>query len=210
VKYFDVLTTEELVARAKFLSVDPENVPRINFVDPYGNLEVIQEKFDIVISSHSIEHQPDLVVHLQKVERLLKPGGMYFVLVPDKRYIFDHFIPETSIADVLSKNLQGVTNHSLKSVIEHRAMTTHNDPARHWAGDHGMPYENFAQRARDAMAEFDKAQGQYIDVHASYFTSESFTIIMNCLRHMEMTGFSVLRNYHTRIGQNEFLVILQK
>ena len=95
-----------------------------------------------VFSSHCIEHQPDLVRHLQEVANLLEPDGAYFLLIPNKLYCFDHFIAETSVADVMLAHHLGHRVHTLASVIEHRALTTHNDPSRHWLGDHADPTTN--------------------------------------------------------------------
>ena len=68
---------------------------------------------------------------------MLLPGGCYVIIIPDKRYCFDHFINETTIADVVNMNVNKVKNHSVKSVIEHRGLTCHNDSVRHWNNDHG-------------------------------------------------------------------------
>lgn len=210
VKYFDVLTTEQLIRRAKDLNGNIENVPHIHYVQPEGDLDIIDEQFDIIISSHSIEHQPDLIDHLQKVERLLKPGGFYFCLIPDKRYCFDHFIPETTIADVVSKHRNRLRVHSFKSVVEHLCLTTHNDATRHWKGDHGTYCADFDNRYQKAVALYESANGAYIDVHASYFTPSSFSELMARLNEVAFTNLSVVRNYHTRLNQLEFYVIMQK
>ncbi len=73
-------------------------LPNIHFVSPTGNLEIVNECFDVVLNSHCIEYQPNLITHLNHIESILNPGGYYFVLEPDKRYCFDHFIPESSLA----------------------------------------------------------------------------------------------------------------
>jgi SAM-dependent methyltransferase len=91
VSYFDVLSEEALVARASCL--DPSGVPHIEYVSPTSDLSIVDRRFDVVISSHCLEHQVDLIGHLKEVGHLLLPGGAYFLLVPDKRYCFDHFIP---------------------------------------------------------------------------------------------------------------------
>lgn len=210
VKYFDVLNTEQLIARAQELNYPVEKVPHIHFVDPKGDLSIVNEKFDAIVSSHNIEHQPDLIDHFQKVERVLNPGGLYFCLVPDKRYCFDHYMPGTTVADVITRHVDRLKVHYLKSVIEHRALTTHNDPERHWNGDHGPKYSNTAARITDAIAEFDRAAGGYVDVHAHHFTPDIFSGIMEVLYEMKYTSFKILRNYHTRRNQSEFFVIMQK
>jgi len=210
VKYFDVLNHNELVERAKELNYPVEQVPYIHFTDPKGDLSVINEKFDAVVSSHNIEHQPDLIDHLRKVENLLNAGGLFFCLIPDKRYCFDHFLPETTIADIVMRHKEKRNTHYLKSVIEHLALTTHNDPKRHWDGDHGPQYHDVANRVNAAIKEYEEANGNYIDVHAHYLTPNTFPEIIKGLNELHYTGLHVVRTYHTRRYQNEFFVIMEK
>lgn len=138
VKYFDVLDVDALKERAKKHNRKNNNVPKkIHYVEPTGNLNIVNEKFDIVFSSHVIEHQPDLVRHLRNVERILNDGGLYILIIPDKRYCFDYYRPITSLSDVLAAFVNKNSLHTAKSLIEEYCLTTHNDAVRHWNGDHG-------------------------------------------------------------------------
>lgn len=129
-KFFDVLPGELLKLRASSLSDrNPATVPNIDYHSPTGDLTIVQEKFALVASSHSIEHAPDLVQHLKQIEQLLETGGCYAALIPDCRYCFDHYLSESNIAEVLEAHFEGRKTHTLASVIEHRALTTHNDSA---------------------------------------------------------------------------------
>ena len=210
VKYFDVLNHDELVARASTIGASPKNVPVIEFVDPNGNLDVINELFDVVVSSHCIEHQPDLIGHLQKVENLPRPGALFFLLIPDKRYCFDHFVPPTTIADLIERNAMSAKTHSLKNVIIHRALTTHNDPVSHWEGYHGFEFNDFEKRVNAAIEEFKSANGAYIDVHASFFTPDTFSDLINTINELNLVTLKIIRNYHTKRNQFEFFVIMEK
>ncbi len=79
VKYFDVLDHAGLVKKANsdpsyFEQVSAASllqIPTIHFVDPHGDMSNIEEKFDIVFSSHNIEHQVYLIKHLQQVSNIL-------------------------------------------------------------------------------------------------------------------------------------------
>jgi SAM-dependent methyltransferase len=203
VRYLDALDTDALRARA---SERPgrvaERVPDIDYV---GGLEDVPDRFDVVLSSHAIEHQPDLVRHLQAVEAVLRPGGVYVLIVPDRRYCFDHFLPDSTVAGVLGAYVERRTRHTLQSVIEHRALTTHNDTLRHWLGDHGTP--RFG-RVPLALDEYATADGAYIDVHAWYFTPESFASILRRLAKLSLTHLAT-QVYDTPYGRNEFCAILQ-
>jgi SAM-dependent methyltransferase len=209
-KYFDVLSREVLIERAASLDIHDSDVPDINFVSSTGDLTIVDKDFDFILSSHCLEHQPDLVTHLQNVERLLRPGGRYFLLVPDQRYCFDHFIAESTLAGVLAAYEERRTLHTLESVLEHRVLTTHNESHRHWAHDHGVYLEDYVARTRAALEEYRSAAGSYIDVHAWYFTPANARVVLSALRALELTQLEIERLYPTRMGANEFWLVLRK
>jgi SAM-dependent methyltransferase len=207
--HFDVLDREGLRRRARTLGLPEERVPEIHYVGDGGDLGSVDRTFAVVFSSHCIEHQPDLVHHLQQVEKLLEPGGSYRLLIPDKNYCFDHYLPESTIAQVLDAHRSRLRRHTLASVIEHRALTTHNDPARHWRGDHGeQDPTTLARRVRAAVAEFEAARGGYVDVHAWQFTPESFRCICVLLNELGHTRLRPLAVHATPYGSNEFGAVL--
>jgi hypothetical protein len=211
VMYFDVLDREQLRSRARSLGLSDSQCPHIDFVSAVGDLSIINRKFDIVFSSHAVEHQPNLIKHFRDVASLLDPGGRYFLIVPDKRYSFDHFIAESTIADVLGAHLEGRVIHTASNVLEHRLLLTHNDPGRHWRGDHSdASCGQIVQNAHNAIREWETCFGQYIDVHAWKFTPESFRCIVSLLRQIGVTTFSVERIYSTTYGSIEFRAVLKK
>jgi len=208
VEYLDVLDADQLRIRAGQTGGAAAGVPDV--IHHVGDLDIVDRAYDAVLSSHAIEHQPDLVRHFQQVERILNPGGGYFLIIPDKRFCFDHFIAESTIADVLQAYEEQRRVHTLKSVIEHRALTVHNDHRRHWAGDHGNPERNRAARVQAALDEHAAAAGGYVDVHAWYFVPPSFRLIVNTLRELGLIGLEIAGLYHTARDRNEFCAILKK
>jgi hypothetical protein len=209
VRYFDVLGTDGLIERAKRLGLGYEKVPHIDYIDSTGDMSGISEKFDVIIGSHIVEHQPDLVRHLIHVRNLLSDNGFYFCIIPDKRYCFDHFIAESSIADVIDAHLSGRRVHTLASIIEHAALTTHNDSVRHWNGDHGGRPDD-AYRVRGGIEEYRAAEGRYLDVHAWQFTPNSFKAIINMLEALRYINLKLIRVYDTPYGGIEFYTILKR
>lgn len=207
--YFDIMDQEGLGARAVSIGRS-EQPPYIHYVSADGDLSVVDRRFGSIISAHCIEHTPDLIRHLQQVSNILLEGGHYFLVVPDKRYCFDHFMPESTIADVLEAHEERRTTHRLASLVEHYALTTHNDPARHWSGDHMIDnYEcRIAPRAGAAVQKFRSSIDKYIDVHAWQFTPESFRGLIRVLREMELTSLNPVRIYQTPRNRFEFTAIL--
>lgn len=209
VRYLDIMDAAALRARAEEVGLDTADCPdEIHYT---GNLGEIAERFDAVVSSHSVEHQPDLVQHLKDVADILTPSGRYYLIIPDKRYCFDALIPESTIANVLYAHEQKRTVHTLQSVIEHRAMVTHNDGEMHWSGEHGpFPPEEQARRVRLALAEYEAAAGGYLDVHAWYWTPETFRQTIGVVYHLGLADLLPVRVYQTPRPRFEFCAVLEK
>lgn len=214
VKYVDVLDGQGLYERALKIGRSVDTVPYIDYVIDDMDLSKVDSQFDIVISSHCIEHQPDLVDHLDSVSNLLSDEGRYFLLIPDMRFCFDRFQNASTIADVLDANQSKRRRHTLKSVIEHRALTTHNDSLVHWKTYINCPNQQHPTICTNAINlaidEYKNIGSAYLDVHAWYFTPYTFERIISILFNIKKIKLSVERLYQTRYGTNEFWVILKK
>jgi SAM-dependent methyltransferase len=49
---------------------------------PYHSLDELPDKVDAVLSSHTLEHVPDLEGELQRIHDVLKPGGTFIAHLP--------------------------------------------------------------------------------------------------------------------------------
>jgi hypothetical protein len=212
VKFFDLQTRDELVSDAQALYVQTATIPEIDYVSAEGNLDVVSEKFAVVVSSHNIGRQPNLIRHLQQVEALLASDGHLFCIVPDKRYTYDYFNPESTISSVLARyineNNTVITNDLLKATI----MRTHSDTARHWMGSHGNQYFDLENRFSELSRKYDAGGLLANDrnVQKTIFSPESFYKIIELLNELKLTAMKVVRMYPTLVGRSEFFVILQK
>lgn len=210
VRYFDVLSQDGLKARA---AIEPRRRPNrcpfIHYVSPTGNLSVVTDTFSSVFSSHCIEHQPDLVGHLREVGRLLLPGGHYYLIIPDKRFCFDHFISETSFEDILTA--KGRTHHTERKIEEHTRELTHNNNVLHWLGVHGhaSPDDPIARARHDDFLKRSRL-GEYVDVHAWQFTPSLFRDCMQRLYDAGEIPLQPLRVHNTGFAKIEFMAVLIK
>ncbi|MBR5912800.1 MAG: class I SAM-dependent methyltransferase [Selenomonadaceae bacterium] len=212
VKYFDVLDTETIRERARKVSPKFEGVPpKIHYVEPNGDMSIIKEKFDIVFSSHVIEHQPDLVRHLQNVGNILNDGGMYILVIPDKRYCFDHYRNETKFFEVIDAYVNENKSHTFKSVAESNCFRAHNNSFLHWIGVHGSN-ELKLKEFTDMLETY--AQGvkhrKYVNAHAWCFTPKVFNGIIEGLNKLNLINLKVHRLCHTIWGRFEFCCILER
>ena len=207
VAYFEVLDVEELRQRAREHKRNPNAVPEIDYVSPTGDLGIVDRHFSAVLSSHAIEHQPDLIRHLREVEALLQPGGRYYILAPDKRFSFDHFLPESTVEDVLAA--YGRRTHSAQAISDHFMMTTHNRRIMHWLGVHGKrgPNQSAQRRTQEALRAAEA--GRYVDVHAWIFTPESFHELITALHKLGKTRLEIEVLHDTGFPELEFFAVLR-
>jgi len=215
VRYFDVFDSAELQQRAAADPnpiVTPETVPKMDYFNRDGDISIITEKFTDVVSSHCLEHQPDLIDHLEKVYDLLDEGGRYTAFVPDKRFCFDHFSPYSAVGDVLQAAAEKRRRHILASVVHLIAGGTHNEAARHWKSDHADPeyHSAYAQRVVQALDIFRAADGDYIDCHAWRFTPDYFAEICSILFDLGHIRLRLTDIGDTRENTQEFSAIFIK
>jgi SAM-dependent methyltransferase len=212
VRYFDIAGREALIEKAKQLQYPITDAPIIDYVSPTGDMGIINDQFDQVFSSHCVEHQPDLVRHFSEVSRILRDDGSYFLIVPDKRFCFDHYLSESTIADVLGAHIEQRRLHYAKNVLEHLVLTTHNEPVRHWQGDHGLPVvqQQGLDCVKSAIDHVVKNVDIYLDTHAWHFTPNTFQDISSHLYQLGLSKLRVERIYNTPVGRFEFCVILSK
>ena len=62
---------------------------------------------DFVIGNHIIEHAQDPIKMIKTWIRVLRPGGVIFMTVPDKRLTFDKNRPSTSIEHLIRDHADG-------------------------------------------------------------------------------------------------------
>lgn len=239
VKYFGVEDAETLRKAADDMNRPFKNAPiKIHFVGENGNLSVVNEKFDIVFSAHVIEHCPDLVEHLQSVSKILNAGGLYVLIIPDKRYCFDYYHPESTISEVIDAFANGRKFPRLADVINFAYTRTHNAAVLHWLDYHGERYGYKRQPPVDADAQveimgeyffddgtdasFEKfshlverysealEHGSYISAHNWRFTPENFGYIINMLNQLNLVDLPIYRLCHTIWGRQEFIAMLEK
>src|SRR5262245_51434967 len=85
-EFADFRTTDELSELAKSLpGHNAAFVAPIRYDLRLGYDQIIH-KYDYIAASHVIEHVPDVIGWLRALHRLLRPSGVVFLVVPDKRF----------------------------------------------------------------------------------------------------------------------------
>ncbi|HED65122.1 MAG TPA: class I SAM-dependent methyltransferase [Planctomycetes bacterium] len=69
-------------------------------IDVYGTAErlpIASGRLDFLLSSHVLEHMPDTIRTLREWDRVVRPGGLVFAIVPHLERTFDAGRPITSV-----------------------------------------------------------------------------------------------------------------
>jgi SAM-dependent methyltransferase len=62
---------------------------------------------DFVVANHMLEHVEDPIAALQHQLRVLRPGGVLYLTLPDARYTFDASRERTTVEHLLRDNREG-------------------------------------------------------------------------------------------------------
>lgn len=212
--HLDHCSTEEL--RAKYGS-DPaaahliHRVQQVDFVAngvPIHTVVAADLRFDVVYSSHAIEHQVDLIGHLESVESLLAPGGRYIAVIPDFRCCFDVLRFPTVTGDVIAVHLARHNVHRRKQVFDCISRTVTVNPGRriHGADLLGARFSHALRSAWQAALECERDDAHYVDVHAWVFSPRSFELLLLELYLLGLTSLSV--TYVSPAYANQFCAVL--
>lgn len=211
VQVIDHVDREALRKKYGGFAVDIEAIEEVDFICVDNDfLAVVPEEshgsFDYIISSHMIEHTPNLIQYLRQMEKLLVPEGVLSLIVPDKRFCFDFFRPLSTTADVLYAEFQGRQRHSIRTAFEMEAYYTRYYDRDIWDDSShdlsGFTLLHTVERAYRAFSNLsDEPTGEYRDLHCWKFTPASFRLIILELQLLGKLGFSIKHLHPTEYGE---------
>ena len=148
--------------------------------------------YEWIVASHFIEKTADFVGFLIECEALLRMDGKLVLVVPDKRFCFDHFQNLTSTGDVLDALSLRRTRLSPGRIFDHHASAARKRGSFLWRkntfGHLRLIYNlDVAHHAWQQALHGEN----YIDVHNWYFTPQSFSLLIEDLRSLNLIGLSI-------------------
>jgi len=106
VRYVDRLSGREL--RAHYPELAGERLVEPDVLDDGERLARFADaSLDFVIANHFLEHCQDPIGALRSFARTLRPGGVLFLAVPDKRHSFDRERPVTPLEHLWRDHREG-------------------------------------------------------------------------------------------------------
>lgn len=175
----DRLPTAEL--HAAYPELEPANLADVDIVDDGERLETVAaDSQDFIVANHFLEHTEDpigtIAIHLDK----LKPGGVLFYAVPDKRYTFDHRREPTTVEHIVRDHEEGPDWSRREHYDEYGAAVLGDESQRK------LP--EFPERAEQFSRELERSRAS---IHPHTFTGASFlALLLECRRRFD-DGFEI-------------------
>jgi SAM-dependent methyltransferase len=178
--YLDWFTLEELRREHPRRQVD-RMVDPTHVVKDKRFADAIDERFDLIIANHVLEHIADPLTWLQQLRALIRPDGHLFLTVPDRRYTFDYLRPTSTVGHLLRAQAEDLQQPSYWQVFEAKYYYRPLKARDVWAGDLSK-LERRPRTIDEALAIAEQATHEYIDVHCHVFTADSFRQLMTDLQ----------------------------
>jgi predicted SAM-dependent methyltransferase len=106
VKYVDRMSVEDLYKH--YPELKPHPLVPVDIIDNAEKLLTIADgSQDFIIANHLLEHCQDPIGTLMVFERKLKPGGILYLAIPDKRETFDKCREITTLQHLINDHEQG-------------------------------------------------------------------------------------------------------
>lgn len=184
----------DMADRDGLIRQNPETVPaKIRLPDIIASAEdqspIQSESMDFVIACHVLEHLPNPLKALKEIYRVLKPGGVLYLSVPDKRYTFDSKRPVTPLSHVQRDYEVGATVES--------------------CDDHYREWIDFVESRKKTPVVRTVDQAKHYRIHFHVWTPDSIIEMLEFTANSLEAPFS-LADYYYRNGDTEVVYILKK
>lgn len=216
----DIYNTEQLkkVAREDeaLTQQHVENIEHVDFIGSAIDLDKLVERsnqlhsFDYVISSHNFEHLPNPIKFLKGCERVLRPGGIISMAIPDRRTCFDYFRPHSTTAGFIEAFLDERERPTLAQMFEMSALTArfHIDGAIEASGAISLdpakikPMHTLEGSYATWLDRHKRKDQSYVDTHCWAFTPASFELILRDIRYLGLIDLDIVEV--SKVNGNEF------
>lgn len=147
----------------------------VDFLSDARALPIADGTLDYLCSSHVLEHLPNPIAALHEWHRVLRPGGLLYLVVPDKRFTFDEPRAVTSVEHLLRDFQEGTTAADDAAHVDEFVFQTNWSILSPKTSAADRPHAQAAAKAR-YLRELE--QGLPIDIHYHTFTPESLDAVL--------------------------------
>jgi SAM-dependent methyltransferase len=199
VRYVDRMLTPDL--RREYPELAEWDLTEVDLVDDGELLRTIPaDSQDFIVANHFLEHTENPIGTIETHLGKLKPGGVLFYAVPDKRYTFDFRREPTAIEHMVGDYENGPEG-------------SRNQHYREWAGfviDEESPSVGTAEQAANPQWVIEKAKALEEDgysIHMHVWTQAEFLRLLLTCRERFENAFDIEASARSAI---EYIVVLRR
>jgi len=199
VRYVDRMMTDEL--RREYPELAEWDLTEVAVVDDGETLAtVVDESQDFIIANHFLEHTENPIGTIETHLSKLKPGGVLFYAVPDKRYTFDFRRPVTPIEEMIADYDEGPERSRAEHYDEWCRLVIDEESDSVGSAEQAASEEWVQRRARELEA------AKY-SIHMHVWTQAEFLRLILACRDRLGGAFDIEATAKRAI---EFIVVLRK
>ena len=218
IEYVDYTDTEGLRRQHQEATVRRPNIVDVSHVwQGSGSLADVcgRGDYDFVLASHVIEHVPNVLGWFNGIFGALRPGGVFNLAIPDRRYTFDIRRKESTLGEMVEAYHYAYVRPSIRQMFDHTLDASAVDPGTPWrsdfdlakiprySGDNALPLAN-------AQALKILSEDRYFDSHCWVFTPSTFLDRIEGAIQLGLFPFVFSDFAPTTKGSFEFHVSLRK
>jgi hypothetical protein len=210
VEYVDRASRADLAAwfADPIHDVDPADLVEVDHIwGEQSLLECVggQRAYDYLITSHVIEHVPDVFGWLGEIASVLRDGGLALFVVPDKRFTFDQDRRPSVSGDFVDAYVRRLRRPDTRQIFNHYYDTRHIGAA--------PPDEAEATGQARTVLELCRRvelSGEYIDGHCWVFTPRTILQALDLANRIGVLPFEIACLSATAPGDMEFFLALRR
>lgn len=188
VLYSDVLTPEQIDA----------SYPGSKHPDIVSNGEsfptIASSSLDFVIANHVLEHVTDPIGSMAEWHRILKPGGILLIAIPDKRFTFDRERERTTLAHLIEDHGSSL-DPAILNLPHLKDWATH--------------VESLKQGSPQWQEWVDREIREGYSVHNHVWVMADLLEVIDYLKREKNASFSIAASNDTQTGDIEFIFALR-
>jgi SAM-dependent methyltransferase len=199
VKYVDRMPTDEL--RREYAELADWDLTEVDIVDDGETLATIpEESQDFIVANHFLEHCENPIGTIETHLGKLKPGGVLFYAVPDKRYTFDFRRPVTPLEHMVADADEGPERSRGEHYVEWSRFVYGEASESTGTAEQAASEEWVERKAR----ELEEAK---YSIHMHVWTQAEFLKLILACRNRFGEAFDIEAAANRGI---EFIVVLRK
>jgi predicted SAM-dependent methyltransferase len=152
--------------------------------------QISDSTYDFLIAAHVIEHMKNPLYSLKQWCRVIKPGGLIYMIVPDKRITFDKRRVRTTVSHIVLDYLSPSKERDYEHYLDY-AIHVHN-----------------ITNPNDAIKEADRLIETDYSIHFHVFMPEDVVSLLNWFN-SNVQALKIIEGPHKTPGSDEFHFLLQ-